>query len=221
MPNDTFRGLSRRSALLGAAALLAAAPLILHPAGVRAAEPADGRTLLEKFLSAVQGAEGAFEQETITRDGRRTGAASGEFAFQRPSRFDWQYLTPYRQRIVGDGKMVRIYDEDLMQVTEKRMTDAAAATPAAVLFGSGRIPEDWVVVAEPGVVALTPKEAAGGYERIEVAFDVDGLPSALGLVDAFGQATRIRFTRFTPGMPPQDRFVLRVPEGVEVVRDTQ
>ncbi|WP_295476742.1 outer membrane lipoprotein carrier protein LolA [uncultured Sutterella sp.] len=214
-------GASRRSLLCGAAALAAALSLGLPSGRVRAAEAPDGRTLLEKFLSGVACASGAFEQETITREGRRTGAASGEFAFLRPSKFDWQYLKPYRQRIVGDGEMVRIYDEDLMQVTEKKMTDAVAATPAAVLFGAGRIPADWVVVAEPGVVSLTPREAAGGFERIEVAFDASGLPNALGLVDAFGQATRIRFTRFTPGTPAPERFVLRVPEGVDVMRDAQ
>lgn len=224
MPHAYLRGASRRSLLLGAAALAAALHLGLLPGrahGAEAAQLADGRTLLEKFLSGVAGASGAFEQETITREGRRTGAASGEFAFLRPSKFDWQYLRPYRQRIVGDGEMVRIYDEDLMQVTEKRMTDAAAATPAGVLFGAGRIPADWTVAAEPGLVALSPKEAAGGFERIEVAFDAAGLPAALGLIDAFGQTTRIRFTRFTPGTPDEERFVLRLPQGVDVMRDAQ
>lgn len=218
MLHASLRGASRRRLLLGAA-LAAALPLGLPSGHAFAADAPDGRTLLEKFLSGVAGASGAFEQETITREGRRTGAASGEFAFLRPSKFDWQYLRPYRQRIVGDGETVRIYDEDLMQVTEKKMTDAAAATPAAVLFGAGRIPADWGVVAEAGVVSLTPKEAAGGFERIDVAFDAAGLPAALGLVDAFGQATRIRFTRFTPGTPDPERFVLRVPEGVDVMRD--
>lgn len=216
MPYTSFRGASRRSLLLGTAALAAGLPL----GSARALQAPDGRTLLERFLSGVAGASGAFEQETITREGRRTGAASGEFAFLRPSKFDWQYLRPYRQRIVGDGEMVRIYDEDLMQVTEKKMTDAAA-TPAAVLFGAGRIPADWVVVAESGVVSLTPRKAAGGFERIEVAFDAAGLPAELSLSDAFGQMTRIHFTRFTPGTPDPERFVLRIPDGVDVMRDVE
>ena len=101
---------------------------------------AEGSAVLEKFLAQVSGAEGAFRQETRDRTGKITNAAEGTFAFLRPGAFDWLYEKPWRQRIVSDGKTIWVYDEDLMQVTVKPAGDALAQTPAALLFGAGKLP---------------------------------------------------------------------------------
>ena len=131
MTNQLF--LPRRTLLL--AALVSLLP------GVSLA--AEGSAVLEKFLAEVSGAEGAFRQETRDRTGKIANAAEGTFAFLRPGAFDWLYEKPWRQRIVSDGKTIWVYDEDLMQVTVKPAGDALAQTPAALLFGAGKLPAGW------------------------------------------------------------------------------
>lgn len=198
--------------------VLSAAACIFFPAAW-GAETKDGRALLEAFLSEVKGAEGTFTQETHDQQGILTARAEGGFAFCRPGSFDWVIESPYRQRIVSDGARLSIYDEDLLQVTEKRLEGAYLSTPAAVLFGEGRIPPGWRVRAEKREVTLLPGAAQGGLESVRVSFGGTGMPEFLELLDGFGQRTLIRFTRFAPGMPPAERFRFTPPEGVEIIRD--
>ena len=198
--------------------VLSAAACLLVPAAWGGAAQ-NGRALLEAFLSDVKGAEGTFTQETHDRQGVLTARAEGGFAFGRPGFFDWVIESPYRQRIVSDGVRLSIYDEDLLQVTERRLEDAYFSTPAAVLFGEGRIPPGWRVREENREVTLLPDAAQGGLESVRVSFGGTGMPESLELLDGFGQRTLVRFTRFTPGMPPAERFRFTPPEGVEIIRD--
>lgn len=198
--------------------LIAAAAAIALPVRMAAAAPAsDGRALLEAFLARAKGGEGTFRQQTRDRNGNVTGSAEGRFVFLRPGAFDWSYTKPYSQQIVSDGKTLWIYDEDLMQVTVRPIGEGLDATPAAVLFGSGRIPEDWGVESAERVLTLTPPEAVGGFERIVIRFSAEGVPATLELSDSFGQTTTVEFPGFAAAEPPADRFAFKVPEGVDVV----
>lgn len=202
----------RRSLLLalGAAALM--------PAGrVLAAGKEDGRAMLESFLARVKGAEGTFRQQTRDRNGNVTGNSQGEFVFLRPGAFDWSYTQPFSQKIVSDGRTLWIYDEDLMQVTVRPVGEGLDSTPAAVIFGSGRIPEDWGVESAERALTLTPPEAVGGFERILIRFNAEGVPASMELADSFGQTTLIEFPAFNPAEPAAERFSFTIPEGVDVV----
>ena len=206
MMNQVF--LPRRTLLLAAlGALLPSAAFAL-----------DGKALLDKFLSEVSGAEGAFRQETRDRTGKVTNAAEGTFAFLRPGAFDWVYEKPWRQRIVSDGKTIWVYDEDLMQVTVRQAGDALSQTPAALLFGAGKLPDGWREMSAGDLITLTPDEPQGGFERVEVKFAGSGLPDLLRLHDSFGQTTPIVFTRFEKALPDAARFLFKVPQGVEVLQ---
>ena len=67
------------------------------------------------------------------------GKSSGTFAFRRPGHFRWQIEKPDPQLIVTDGRKLHFYDEGLKQVTVREATEAIQATPAAVLFGVGKL----------------------------------------------------------------------------------
>ena len=133
----------RRFFVLIGAALCAGA---FSPLGVsaEAVKPVsvDGSAQLEAFLSHVSAAEGAFRQRVVDRSGKLVNEAEGIFAFRRPGAFLWNYEKPWKQQVVSDGQTLWLYDEDLMQVTVKKVSDALGATPAAVLFGSGTLPKD-------------------------------------------------------------------------------
>lgn len=184
---------------------------------------ADARTQLQRFVAEVQSATGSFTQQVADDSGQRRQAQQGEFAFQRPGRFRWQTLQPYEQLVVSDGKVLRQYDPDLAQVTERPVDQSIGASPAAILFGSGSLEEAFELSNQDdrdGLVWLRAKPRAGdaGFAHVDIGF-AEGLPRRLELLDAFGQTTRIGLADIVPNAKlPSDAFAFEVPADVDVVR---
>jgi outer membrane lipoprotein carrier protein len=207
-----------RSALLGA---VAAALMAL--AAVPGAASAAAIDQLREFASGTKTARGAFTQQQVRSSGRSGENASGTFAFSRPGRFRWEVAVPYEQLIVTDGERLHFYDKDLRQVTVRKVGDAIAATPAAILFGSNDLDASFVLK-DAGTVdgvdwlEAVPKQKESGFDRIRIGFR-GGLPEAMEVRDAFGQTTRFAFSKIERN-PVLDAGLFRftVPKGVDVVQ---
>ena len=180
---------------------------------------------IERFNAFVQSTSSAradFEQRVYDRNRKLVQESKGSFAFQRPGRFRWTYLKPYPQIVVGDGEKVWIYDEDLNQVTVRRLARALGSTPAALLAGGSDIGRAFVLTeaeAKDGLawIEATPREREGGFERIRVGLGVVGI-EAMELLDHFGQTTVLRFINLTrnPKLDPAG-FRFTPPAGADVL----
>jgi len=151
---------------------------------------------LHDFLSDRHSASGTFTQQ-ILRDGRVVESSRGRFAFERPGRFRWEVTEPFEQVLIGDGERLYFYDKDLNQVTVRRLRDALASTPAAILFGSSDVESGFRLRAlgeRDGLdwIEALPRNAETGYQRIELGFR-GGLPAAMQVQDAFGRTVRFEF----------------------------
>jgi outer membrane lipoprotein carrier protein len=185
---------------------------------------ASGIERLNQFMSATQSATGEFEQRIYGRDGRVVQESRGTLAFFRPGRFRWVYVKPYPQLIVGDGVRVWIYDEDLKQVTVRKLDQALGATPAALLAGANDALKAFALKddgAKDGLewVEAIPREKESNFERIRMGFGFSGL-ERMELTDTFGQTTELRFTGFARNArvdPELFRFV--PPKGADVIGD--
>lgn len=179
---------------------------------------------LNQFMSATQSATGEFEQRIYGRDRKVVQESRGTLAFSRPGKFRWAYVKPYPQLIVGDGARVWIYDEDLKQVTVRKLDQALGATPAALLAGSNDALKAFVLKddgAKDGLewVEAIPREKESNFERIRMGFGFSGL-ERMELTDTFGQTTELRFTGFQRNArvdPGLFRFV--PPPGADVIGD--
>ncbi len=179
---------------------------------------------LNQFMSATQSATGEFEQRIYGRDGKVVQESRGTLAFFRPGKFRWTYVKPYPQLIVGDGARVWIYDEDLKQVTVRKLDLALGATPAALLAGANDALKAFVLKddgAKDGLewVEAIPREKESNFERIRMGFGFSGL-ERMELTDTFGQTTELRFTGFQRNArvdPGLFRFV--PPQGADVIGD--
>jgi chaperone LolA len=207
-----------RSALLGA---VAAAVMAL--AAVPGAASAAAIDQLREFASGTKSARGTFSQQQVRSSGRSGENASGTFAFSRPGRFRWEVSVPYEQLIVTDGERLHFYDKDLRQVTVRKVGDAIAATPAAILFGSNDLDASFVLKDAGSVdgvewLEAVPKQKESGFDRIRIGFR-GGLPEAMEVRDAFGQTTRFAFSKIERN-PVLDAGLFRftVPKGVDVVQ---
>ena len=182
---------------------------------------------LERFSEFINGtltAQGKFEQKIFDSNHRLLQESRGVLAFSRPGKFRWSYVKPYAQLIVGDGSKVWIYDEDLKQVTVKKLDQALGSTPAALLAGNNeamrafRLSDKGTVDGVEWLEAL-PRDKEGSFERIRMGFGPSGL-KVMELVDTLGQTTVLRFNSIerNPGLSPS-LFRFSPPKGADVIGD--
>ncbi len=183
---------------------------------------ASGLDALRSFIAATATAQGEFVQKVYDRQHKVTQESSGTLAFSRPGRFRWTYAKPYAQLIVGDGAKVWIYDEDLKQVTVRRLDRALGSTPAALLAGSNEI-ERAFTLSDQGEkdglewVEARPREKESNFETIRMGFGFSGLET-MELADSFGQTTVLKFTALRRN-PKLNASLFRFvpPKGADVI----
>ena len=183
---------------------------------------AAGVERFQAYLRSTQTASADFEQQVFDREKKLVQRSRGSFTLQRPGRFRWSYAQPYAQLIVGDGKRVWIYDEDLNQVTVRAMAKALGSTPAALLAGAADVERAFELTdagQRDGLewVEAKPRERETGFERIRLGLSAAGV-QAMELTDHFGQTTLLRFSNIArnPKVDP-DAFRFVPPKGADVL----
>jgi len=179
-----------------------------------------------EFINQTLTARGEFEQKIFDRNRRLLQESRGVLAFSRPGKFRWTYVKPYAQLIVGDGSKVWIYDEDLKQVTVRKLDQALGSTPAALLAGNTEAMRAFNL-SDQGTkgglewLEALPRDKEGNFERIPMGFGSSGL-EVTELLDSFGQTTVLKFTslqrnpRLDPGL-----FRFSPPKGADVIGDVK
>lgn len=183
---------------------------------------ASGIERFQAYVRTTQSARGEFEQKVFDRNRKLVQEAKGSFAFQRPDRFRWSYASPSPQLIVGDGERLWIHDQDLNQVSVRRLSGALGATPAVLLAGRADI-EKLFELSDAGMrdglewLEAKPRERDAGFERIRIGLGIADV-QAMELVDAFGQTTLLRFAKVqrNPAIDPAT-FRFAAPKGADVV----
>jgi outer membrane lipoprotein carrier protein len=211
---------ARRRLLAGLALFGAALPL------AAAAAPPDGLALLQQWLRDTHGARADFTQSVATANGGAPQVSSGSFSFERPGRFRWVYLKPYRQDIVSDGSTIWTYDHDLDQVTVSSQSQALGGTPAALLAGADvqRVFQLQALPAQGGLqwVQATPRSADGSFVWVRLGLREGARGPQLEqmvLRDAFRRTSTIRFSaqQDNPSFPA-GTFEFTPPPGAAVIR---
>ena len=194
-------------------------------AALFASVPPASATALERFQAFVRNTQSAradFEQKVYDRNNKLVQESKGSFAFLRPGRFRWAFAKPYAQLIVGDGEKVWVHDEDLNQVTVRKLSHAMGATPAALIAGSADVEQAFVFSEardRDGLQWLEakPKDTEAGFDGIRLGFSATSI-DAMELVDQLGQVTMLRFTnlqrnpKFDPGT-----FRFTPPKGADLL----
>lgn len=174
---------------------------------------------LRAFVQTVKSGKSTFTQ-TVTSPNGKQKVSNGSFEFERPNRFRFVYQKPYAQTVVGDGTKVWIYDPDLNQASSRKMGDALANTPAALIVSSD-IDRIFTLADQPSQdgldwVLATPRQAEGTVRSLKVGFRNHAL-AQLEIDDSFGQKSMIVFDGFEPNAKlPPDAFVFVPPKGADV-----
>ena len=205
-------GTTRR---LGASVMLVAA-LSAAPAW------ADDTAPVIDYLDSLRSFSATFEQQRFDETGELLETAHGDSSIERPGRFRWNYLDPYKQVIVSDSHKLWIYDEDLAQVSVNDVNAGAPGTPAQLLSAEFAVASRYEVK-HLGVTAaidwysLHPKDANSQFQEVELGL-ADGEVKAMRLKDNLGQTTRLTFDAVKRNAPlAPGVFKFTPPAGVDVV----
>lgn len=183
---------------------------------------ADARDQLNAFTKNLQGLDGQFTQQVFDARGKQKETSTGRVAVSAPRLFRWEYVKPYPQLIVADGKTVWVYDPDLQQVSKRPQGTEEASSPLAILLDPAKLDRDFIVK-DAGTTAgtewlqLTPKQAEAPFKSAKLGFTKTGL-TQMEYVDALGQRTAISFSGWkrNPSFA-KGTFVYVPAKGVDVI----
>ena len=152
---------------------------------------------LKAFVEGTRSGKADFVQTVASKSGRKPQNAAGSMMFSRPGKFRWTYEKPYAQLLVGDGSKLWAWDQELNQVTTKKLGQALGSTPAAILAGDNALEKNFTLKddgAADGLewVEARPKADDSSFERIRMGFS-GGQLKAMVLHDNFGQTTSLNF----------------------------
>jgi len=186
------------------------------------AADAGARDQLNAFAKGLKGLDGQFSQQVFDPRGKPKETSTGRVAVSAPRLFRWEYVKPYPQLIVADGKNVWVYDPDLQQASKRPQGVEEANSPLAVLLDPAKLDRDFTVKdagASGGIewLQLTPKQAEAPFKSAKLGFDKTGL-AEMEYVDALGQRTKISFNGWkrNPSFA-KGTFVYVPAKGVDVI----
>ncbi len=184
---------------------------------------AGARNDLTTFTKGLKGLDGQFAQQVFDANGHLKESSSGRVALSAPRLFRWEYVKPYAQLIVADGKRVWVYDPDLQQVTRRAQGAEEQNSPLAALIDPSKLEKNYVIT-DTGVqngldwLKLEPRVATdAGFKSARLGFGPQGL-ATMQVIDALGQKTLITFSGWkrNPAFAI-DTFRYAPPKGVDVV----
>lgn len=187
--------------------------------------PTIAEASLSALLAGLDRFNARFTQTLQDGRGNQLRRASGELWAERPDRFRWEISAPFAELLVGDGRMLWLWDPDLEQVTVRPYDDRLRGTPALLLSGD---PAELIAGFEVALVSaqgsrrvylLTPRSGDGLFDRLEMVF-VDDLPQTLVIHDGMGQRTELVFEAARADFEPEPgRFSFEIPDGADVLRE--
>lgn len=184
---------------------------------------AGARDDLTTFTKGLKGLDGQFTQQVFDANGKLKESSSGRVALSAPRLFRWEYVKPYAQLIVADGKRLWVYDPDLQQVTKRAQGAEEQNNPLAALIDPSKLDKDYVIKEagnKDGLdwLELTPKTVTeASFKSARLGFGAQGL-ATMQVIDALGQKTRITFNSWKRNpVFAADTFRYVPAKGVDIV----
>jgi len=203
-----------------------AAPAAAAPAsGLSADEIADR---VQQFYDKTKTFRAGFKQHYVAIAYNKTKDSTGSVVFEKPGKMSWRY-TNNGNRVVSDGKIIRIYEKENRQMYEQPLDKSQYPAALSFLIGGASLRQNFnfkkldakSMSFENGyVLAGEPKDATPAYQQVFLY--VDGATVQVRrvlLLDA--QRNRNRFDFVAPEVnlkAPAGEFNFAPPAGTQVIR---
>jgi len=177
---------------------------------------------LKKFLDNTQSLSARFQQKLVDEYGGLMQQSAGTLNMQKPGKFRWDYILPYPQNIISNGKKIWMYDSELEQVNI-RPYDQMQSSPINLLDNQ-KLDDQFVLESLPFTenqywVRLTPKSSESDFKKMLVGLQ-NGKIKSMRFQDNFNQQTDIEFEQLIVNPKfKKDNFEFVAPEGTDVMGD--
>jgi outer membrane lipoprotein carrier protein len=225
------RNMKRRWLL---ASMVAGLALSLLPVGKAAAQQPKAPTATEivdkvqTFYDKTTVFKSDFEQRYWVKAYNKVKHSRGQVIFKKGGKMSWRY-TNNGNRVVSDGKVVKVYEKDNKQMYEQNLKDSQYPAALSFLVGGGKLKSEFKLRTldpkqlkfEGGyVLEAVPNKPTPAYQKLLLY--VDGSTYQVRrvlLLDA--QGNRNRFTFVNPQVNtrvPDSEFEFIPPKGTQVIK---
>jgi outer membrane lipoprotein carrier protein len=178
---------------------------------------------LLQLLNTITSMQGDFVQTSYDQKSVSLQKQHGTFKVTRQGEFIWDIEKPYTQKIISDGKDIRLYDPDLLQLTIKPLDKKARVVPL-LLFSehNSTISETYnISLVAVNTFELVDKNKSSLFEKLQIHFE-QGKPESLLIVDSVQQMTEVRFSNLLINQSiPASLFRFDPPKGTDVIDERQ
>ncbi len=179
---------------------------------------------LEKFLDNTKSLSARFQQKLVDKYGYLLQQSAGSLSMQRPGKFRWDYILPYPQNIISNGKKIWMYDSELEQVNVRPYNQVLASSPVNLLDKNQKLDIEFNVKAMPKShgqdwIKLIPKDSESDFKEMQIGLQ-DGKIKTMRFIDNFEQQTQIDFEQLV--VNPQfdaSYFEFVAPKGTDIIGD--
>ena len=176
------------------------------PAAATAPDAAQAVQSVQAFYDKSNTFKSDFQQTFWVKAYNHQKTSSGHVTFAKPGKMEWVYDDPKDNRVVSDGKVIRVYEASNKQMFEQPVDTTQYPAALSFLTGTGKLSETFdfqlfsgADMKFPGgyVLVGTPKQPTAAYSK--VLFYVDAGTSQVRRVMVIdGQGNRNRFDFETP-----------------------
>lgn len=188
------------------------------------AELMPSKIKLEKFLDNTSSLSARFQQKLVDKYGYLLQQSAGSLIMQRPGKFSWDYILPYPQNIISNGKKIWMYDSELEQVNVRPYDQVLASSPVNLLDNKQKLDIEFIVTDMPEKdgqtwVKLKPRNLESDFKEMQVGL-LDGNIKTMRFIDNFEQLTQIEFEQLVVNPEfEESKFEFIAPEGTDVIGD--
>ncbi|MBU0481368.1 MAG: outer membrane lipoprotein carrier protein LolA [Proteobacteria bacterium] len=182
---------------------------------------------LQEAYSRTVTFQAEFNQITTIKLSRRKRSGEGNLLISKPGLMRWDYLTPDKQVLICDGKLVKMYFAKAEQMMIISAHDYLQSDVTYDFFaGKGDIVRDFAVgppgedfcCGEPPDLKLVPKVQHPQVDHIYLWLTDDFLIRKMHVNDHYGSQTELVFTGIKLNEHiDASRFLFDPPEGTEII----
>ena len=183
---------------------------------------------VQKFYDRTKTFKAGFKQRYHVKAYNKRKDSKGSVVFQKPGKMSWRY-TNNGNRVVSDGKVIKVYEADNKQMYEQSMKNSQYPAALAFLVGGGNLKKEFKLRKlnakqmqfEGGyVLEGVPKEPTPAYQKMLLYVDANTYQvRRVLLLDA--QGNRNRFDFVTPTVNQKvaaGEFQFKPPQGTQIIK---
>jgi outer membrane lipoprotein carrier protein len=184
---------------------------------------------VQAFYDQTKTFQAGFKQEYFIRMHDQHRTSEGRVAFEKPGKMSWKYDQPNGNRVVSDGRTLKVYDRENQQMFEQPVDKSQYPAALAFLMGQGELTRSFTLrLLDPATVKFeggwvlegTPKDATPAYQKVLLYVDTaTSQVRRVLILDAQGNRNRFDFNNPLVNTPvPHSEFNFTPPEGTQIVR---